>query len=137
MDSTDMMKKEKNNGLSDQYSLSQIGEHLPDIVYIMELATKKVLYCNRRISEYLGYSQEYVQALENPVLDIIYEEDKPAVFSHIAQMMSAKDGEVREIEYRMKNSKGDLCWFRDRDCVFSRDKEGQPLQKIAIAHEIT
>lgn len=117
--------------------INRVAEATADILYVMDLETFQLMYCNRSIGQYLNYSATYLATLTNPILDIMYEEDKPAMMAHLRSMKNAKDGEVFEIEYRMKQRNGSIRWFRDRDTVFKRDKTGQPVEKLGIAQDIT
>ena len=78
-----------------------------------------------------------VSDIGQPLLDIIYEEDRPALIKHLEEIKTAEDGEIKEIEYRMKNKDGSLYWFIDRSMVFKRNNEGLAIEKIGIAQDIT
>jgi PAS domain S-box-containing protein len=103
----------------------------------MDLDSMQLVYCNRNIGQYLNYPPSYLKTLKNPILDIMYEEDRPFMIRHLEMMRQARDGEVLEIEYRMKHRDGSLYWFRDRDTVFKRNQEGDAIEKLGIAQDIT
>lgn len=108
-----------------------------DILFVMNLNTKEIVYTNHAVAEKLGYSAKQIKAMKNPVLDIMHEADLPKMLKHIEEMKSAADDEVREIEYRMKHADGSLFWFRDRNTVFKRDEKGVPVEKLGICQDIT
>lgn len=108
-----------------------------DILFVMNLDTKEIVYTNHAIAEKLGYSAKQIKAMKNPVLDLMHEADLPKMLKHIAEMKTAADNEVREIEYRMKHADGSLSWFRDRNTVFKRDEKGIPIEKLGICQNIT
>ena len=45
---------------------------------------------------------------------------------------SANEGEVLELEYRMKNADGRWRWLKSRDTAFARDRNGKVLQILGI-----
>jgi PAS domain S-box-containing protein len=122
---------------ADSLFIARIADTTADILYVMDLQSMELVYCNRSIGEYLNYSSSYIESLKNPILDIMYEEDKPAMIKHLEDMRQARDGEVVEIEYRMVHKNGSLYWFRDRDTVFKRNEEGHAIEKLGIAQDIT
>lgn len=109
----------------------------PDILYVMDLNTKHVTYSNRPVAVVLGYSAEQIKNMQEPFFDLMHEEDIPAMKSHVEAMKTAEDGEVREIEYRLKCEDGEWLWFIDRNTVFKRDTNGNAIEKIGISQNIT
>lgn len=107
-----------------------------DILYVMTIDTKEIIYANHAIAEILGYDEKYIKKLKNPVLDIMIDADVPSMIAHIDAMKTAADDEVREIEYRMKHADGSIIWFRDRNTVFKRDEAGVPVEKLGICQNI-
>ncbi len=108
----------------------------PDIMFVMEIDTKKVLFATKNIAEVMGYSHAEIQKMKTPFLEIMYAEDRQAMIDHIDGMKTAIDGEVREIRYRMLHADGSTHWFIDRNTVFKRDQNNVPIQKMGITHDI-
>ena len=117
--------------------LERLTEATPDIVFLMDLNTKEVLYSNRSIPLLLGYTPGQAEAMEHPIFDCMFPADLPAMMKHLEDFKTAKDGEIREIEYRLVDGKGMLHWYCDRNTIFKKNAAGEVTEKIGIAQEIT
>ncbi len=74
-----------------------VTEQSPNMIFINKKG--KVVYCNKKCVEIMGYSQEEVCALEFNFIDLIAEESKKMVESSFARHM--KGQEVELYEYRL------------------------------------
>jgi PAS domain S-box-containing protein len=117
--------------------LERVAEATPDIVFLMDLNTKEILYTNRSVPAILGYTPEQAEAMTHPIFGCMYPEDLPAMMRHLENFKNVKDGEVREIEYRLVDAKGEIHWYCDRNTVFRRNAAGEVTEKIGIAQEVT
>ena len=118
--------------------ISHIVDTTPDIIYIMDLNTRHVIYTNRQIAVDLGYTRDQISGMKNPIFDIMVEEDIPTMIEHLRKMKTiSTDSKVLEIQYRLKNAKGGINWFCDRDAVFKRSENKIPVEKIGICQDIT
>lgn len=109
----------------------------PDNLFVMNIHTKEIVYTNRSPAEVLGYTRAQRQKMENEFLDIVHPEDFPYFIAHIDNMVTAKDGEVRLIEYHVLDADGKVRWMHDRNAVFKRDATGKVIEKIGVTHEVT
>ena len=131
-------KKAELKTKEEAHFISHIVDTTPDIIYIMDLNTRHVLYTNRQIAADLGYTKQQIAEMQNPVFDIMVEEDIPAMIDHLKHMKTiSSDSKVVEIQYRMRNAKGVINWFCDRNAVFKRNERKIPVEKIGICQDIT
>ncbi|RZJ31729.1 MAG: PAS domain S-box protein [Flavobacterium sp.] len=107
-----------------------------DILYVMDIDKKNIIYTNHVLAQTLGYNAKQIAKMSNPVLDIMHPDDLPRMIQHIDNIKDASDDEVREIEYRLKHADGSVVWFRDRNTVFKRDEYGIPVEKLGICQNI-
>lgn len=136
LDITEAKQSEKT--LREQaHFIQSTNEALPDILSVINIETNQIVYINHSFEERLGYTDEQIQNMNPPFFGILYQEDIAGVLAHFEEMKGASDGEVCEVEYRIKAADGSLHWFRDRNAVFKRDKAGVPIEKIGIAQDIT
>src|SRR5690349_2594609 len=98
--------------------MARVMETIADIIYLMNLNTRELLFTSRKIGLTLGYTEEEISEMDNPLLDIMHREDVPVMLQHLEDMKYAKDGEIIEVTYRLKDAAGKLLWFRDRDTIF-------------------
>lgn len=121
-----------------QHFVQKIVETTPDIIYIYDLVEKRNVYINHQMVEILGYSSNAIQTLKEQVLpNLIHPDDIDRVNTHLQSFKDLLDGEVLEIEYRMKHINRDWLWLHSRECVFARDENGHPLQILGTASDIT
>jgi PAS domain S-box-containing protein len=122
----------------DEHLITQIMDTTPDIIYIMDLDTNRVIYSNRQIAEELGYSKQQVRQMKNPIFDILFEDDVSPMIEHFKKIKTLdSDDQYLEIEYRMKNAKGGLSWFCDRNSIFKKNNQETPVETIGITQNIT
>ncbi|RZJ65141.1 MAG: PAS domain-containing sensor histidine kinase [Flavobacterium sp.] len=114
-----------------------IAEASPDILFVMNLNTKDIIYTNRAIENILGYSKEKIEAMDKPFFDVMHPDDVAMFAEHLENMKSAADGEIIVVEYRMFDTNGSIHWFTDRNAIFKRDENGIPILKIGISHDST
>ena len=104
----------------------------------MDLNTLQIIYTNRQIAAELGYSKQQIDHMKNPLIDIMYEEDMPVFIEHLKKFKaSGSEHQVMEIEYRLKDARGDIKWFCDRNTVFKRNSRNVPVEKLGFSQDIT
>ncbi|MDJ0592401.1 MAG: diguanylate cyclase [Pleurocapsa sp. MO_226.B13] len=110
----------------------------PNILYIYDLTTNRNIYCNPFITELLGYTPSELQKFQDRLIDeLIHPEDIAAVKQHFNDCLFLEDDKYLEIEYRIKDTRGQWHWLHDKNAVFARNKNGKPEQILGIAQDIT
>jgi len=121
-----------------RHFVQHILDATPNIITIFDLRENRNVYANRKISTILGYQAEEAQIMDSSLFDaLIHPEDAHRVALHLLHMVKAKEGEVREVEYRMKHQDGQWRWLHNRELVFSRDAEGRPAESLRIIEDVT
>jgi PAS domain S-box-containing protein len=121
-----------------QHFIQQIADASPNILYLYDLEEQRNVYVNREISTILGYSPEEIQAMgANFLSSVMHPDDLLILPSKIAQLQAAQDGEILEMEYRMRHADGEWRWLSSRDAVFSRNANGRVKQTIGTVQDIT
>ncbi len=119
--------------------ISAVTGAVPDIIYVCDLQTYSIIYINHSVAALLGYSEEEVFHLspEKTVFDFLHPEDALRVKEYLASIASEHGSKVCEIEYRALRKDGQFIWLRSRDTVFKTSPEGESLQILGIARDIT
>ncbi len=88
----------------------RLVEGSPDLIYSYS-TTKGGIFYSQNIQSVLGYPVSYF--LKNPYLwhDSVHQDDVNRVDTAIKEF---QDGEMFNVEYRIKDSNGDWHWFLDR-----------------------
>lgn len=121
-----------------QYFTQRIVDISPDIVYIYDLQEQRNIFVNNAISSILGYSAEEIQNIGAEFFSsVIHPDDLTKIVEAQKQFDDAQDGDVFEIEYRMRHANGEWMWLYSRDSVFARDVDGKVRQTVGNAQDIT
>jgi PAS domain S-box-containing protein len=121
-----------------QRFIQQIADASPNILFLYDVQTQRNLYANREIFHALGYAAEDVQAMGSTFLSrLMHPDDLQDLPTHFERLNQVKDGEIIEHEYRMRHANGEWHWFYGRDAVFSRDQQGNVLEIVGTAQDIS
>ena len=121
-----------------QTFIEQVANSSPGILYIYDMEQQRNVYCNRQLSEVLGYSAAQVETMgENLMEQLLHPDDLPQVQRHLQSMQGLADGKTREMEYRTRRVDGTWVWLHSRETVFRRDRTGRVTQILGIAQDIT
>lgn len=123
---------------SSQHFIHQIADAAPYLLYIYDLTEQRNVYVNGQASKLLGYTpQEILQMQTALYSSLVYPEDLPRLKAHQQKFSWAQDGQILELDYRLKHRSGEWLWFRCRDQVFARTADGWPKQIFGTAQDIT
>jgi two-component sensor histidine kinase len=67
---------------------------------------------------------------------LFHPDDAPGVMAHMQAVTQAVDGQIMEIEYRFRTSKGNWVWYLSFDAVFARNPDGTVKQFIGTFIDI-
>ena len=121
-----------------QHFIQSITDSIPNIIYIFDIEEQRNIYINQEIAVILGYSTAEIQGWGDTLLSkVIHPEDFIKIISLQQKMLSAVNGDILEVEYRVKDSNDEYRWFYDRQTIFSRKEDGKVKQVLGIATDIT
>jgi rsbT co-antagonist protein RsbR len=117
----------------------QIVAQLPHLIYIFDVSAQRNVLANRELAETLGYTPDEIRDMGEHVLpQVIHPDDLSTVIpQHFAKLAAAKDGEVVEVEYRLRHKSGGWRWFLARDVVFTRQEDGSIWQSLGSLQDMT
>jgi PAS domain S-box-containing protein len=121
-----------------QRFIQAVADALPHILYVFDLASRRVVYANRQVAQELGYTAEEVQALGEDVLPrLMHPEDLARLPALFARWDGAPAGASFESEYRLRHKDGTWRWFLSHDTVFSRTPAGAVKEFLGTAQDVT
>ncbi|MGF1492229.1 MAG: GAF domain-containing protein [Microcoleaceae cyanobacterium] len=121
-----------------QLWVQRITDASPGVLYLYNLETNRNLYINNTIVDILGYTAEEIQAMPQTLFQaLLHPEDLARIEDYYTQMSIGYEGDVFEIEYRMRHRNGHWLWFVSRDTVFAKTASGAPEQILGTASDIT
>jgi PAS domain S-box-containing protein len=121
-----------------QRLVQRITDTSPSLIYLFDLEEQRNLYVNSQSFNLLGFSTLQIQELGDQFMQQrMHPADLARMPAYFATLAKLADGEVREIEYRMRHQNGEWRWFRSQDTVFERRASGLPKQVLGVAQDIT
>ncbi len=118
--------------------IANILELNPNLVYIINVEKYTTIYANKACWSCLGYNvndnKDFLIDLINPH---IHPDDKSVLAEHFSNIHKIDDGEVVQIEYRVKNVNGHYTWLFAKDTVFERNEQGKVKLIIGTATDIS
>lgn len=134
-------KKAEQELISTKQLLEKITYTSPTFISVFDIIEEKILFRNYSVLESLGYGSGEAEKISNLLhanrLFMYHPDDIKAINDHDAKLLTLKDREVIEVQYRIKDNKGEWQWFRHLSAVFLRDQDGYPIQSVNIFENIT
>lgn len=121
-----------------QHFIQRITDTTPNLLYIYDIRQNRNVYANRQLFYQLGYSLEQVQAMGSGFLpQTVHPDDFAKITRSFAELASAKDSDIIQVEYRIRDVVGNWHWYYDRATVFSRDDQGNVQQVLGSSQDVT
>ncbi len=115
-----------------------IIQTIPDMVYVYDLDSHALVYCNRQVTELLGYTSEQMRDFGPGVVPtLVHPDDMELVKGYVARWADVRDNHVRESYYRCLNAKGEYRWLYGRDTAFAHDSVGRVTQILGTTRDVT
>jgi two-component system, NarL family, sensor kinase len=117
--------------------LQRIIDTSPDVIYLFDVASGRTAFLSSRVREVLGYEPNYLQNTHiSDLLELVHPEDLPVAKQHMARVRNLADDAVATIEYRFCTRGAGYRWFRGKETVFSRAKDGSVEKLVGVLSDI-
>ncbi|GLU50615.1 response regulator [Dyadobacter frigoris] len=119
--------------------IQKVAQLSPNIIYVIDIENWTNIFHNHQISEILGYNDneplpENVFAFSR----LIDHQDLLTFRKHYNYIRhNLKDGEVIEKEFRLKHKNESDVWIITREVPFKRNDDGEVLEVLGTAIDIT
>ncbi len=111
---------------------------VPSHIYIYDWEKSQNIYSAPHAEAMLGYTPEELSNLGDKALPTLLHPDDEGKFKQtVEKLLIAADNEIIEGEYRFKHKNGNWVHVFDRMMVFKRNNDGQVLQVLGSAIDIT
>jgi PAS domain S-box-containing protein len=124
--------------LRSQLFTARINDTVPDIVFIYDLQTKAMQYCNKQTENILGYTAEEILGLGSRLMpELVHPDDIAAAqtVSHCRHVV--REGEVLASDYRFRHRDGSWRWLSVKSTCFTRHPDGRVWQLVGSAADVT
>jgi diguanylate cyclase (GGDEF)-like protein/PAS domain S-box-containing protein len=110
----------------------------PNLLYIFDLLNKQFVYINDEINATLGYTRAELQDMGDALFShLVHPEDLAHVMEHLDACRRARQGDVLEVEFRLRHAFGAWHWISARNTVYRSGRDGHADQILGIAIDIT
>jgi PAS domain S-box-containing protein len=121
----------------DQHMLERLAATSHDILYVVDIVSKKLVYVNGRVKGTLGYDASALLAPNSPIGALVHPADRPILEEHYSQLAFLSSKDIRSVEYRVRRADGRYVWLRSSDAVFSRASNGAVQSIVGSAIDVT
>src|SRR5262249_33429434 len=96
------------------------------------------VFVNRRVAEVIGYTpDEVIELRADFISKLVHPDDLVGLADYERDLGMLADEATVSREYRVRHRDGRWRWFESYETVFGRDANGEPLQIIGTASDIT
>jgi PAS domain S-box-containing protein len=107
-------------------------------IYIHDLRQGTHVFVNPDYTKLTGHTLNDLVALGGAeFVALFHPEDQPRVAAHRQRALRAADGEILEVDYRLKAADGRWIWCLSRDAVLKREADGSVRLIVGMLLEIT
>lgn len=118
--------------------VQKIADTTPQLLYIFNVILQHNIYANERHREFFGCSPEEIQRQGFAFfVERLHPDDMEKMTALSERLAKAKDGEVLENEFRVKNAHGEWRWLHTWDVILSRTPDGLPETMLGTAVDIS
>ncbi len=133
----DERKKTEQQLKENQYFIEKVVTSSPNLIHVYDYQLNQFVYVSQRLENGLGYSREEIDQMENGIADLFHPDDLEKVYQASQKNQTLKDGEVNEVEFRMKTKWGNWKWMMVQDTPFKRDENGSIKQVLSSVLDVT
>lgn len=121
-----------------QQMIESIADTSPELLYVFDFEQNQYVYFSNHIKNMLGYEVEEVLSGKIQIFSLLHPDDHQKVANNFMnKIRQVQDDEVLETIYRVRHRKGHWVWLSSRDKPFRRNKQGQVIQTVGTAQDIT
>ena len=120
-----------------QSFLQQLADFTPDLLFVIDLGSRDILYINSRVEQLLGHDADYIYDMGPDIFKVlVHPQDYELRMANLEACRQLPDHGDKMVEVRLKLAAGNWNWFKIKDKIFKRDTDGQVVQTIGIAQNI-
>jgi PAS domain S-box-containing protein len=117
-----------------QRMVSRVVRTMPDLLYIFDVRQRQYAFVNKALEEFFGWARLPIEARRSR---LIHPDDLEFVTNNYKVLAHTPESAISDIEFRAKRADGVWRRLRAREVVFSRTDDGQVLEVLGIAEDIT
>jgi len=135
------LQRANDETLKRQRFIERLTDANPSIIYLFDIPTRRATFVNNRVTDLFGYSPDELRDTNSASLiaDSIHRDDavRLGFDDPRGRFQYLKDGQVLEVEFRIRHARGFWRWVRCREVVIERDQADQARQILGTVDDIT
>lgn len=119
-------------------ALQHLLDTVPTLLSIFDMQTCCFTYLNAHLRDVLGYLPNTLTGWDTTALqDLIHSDDQARIQEYARQMAAAQDGDIIDIECRLRHADGSWRSLHCRTTVLQRSTDGQPQHILGSAQDVS
>lgn len=117
--------------------VQRITDTTPDLLYVIDMMERKIIYISNNVVQMLGYKTSEIYRMKRSFFrTIVHPEDFNRVIAQIDNLFTIKPEEIRETEFRLRDSHFNIHWLNVRYTLFE-SYNGIARQVLAVGQDIS
>ncbi|HMN59197.1 MAG TPA: PAS domain S-box protein, partial [Anaerolinea sp.] len=107
-------------------------------VHVYDLEQGRFVYSNHSLADFMSHSPDRLPKEGGDLFQaLLHPDDAAPLGAYLEELKNAPEGQIREIEYRLRHADNSYHWILNRATPYSRDPAGRVRQVMGIAQDIT
>lgn len=115
----------------------KMSQYMPYMVFIMRAADFKLLYANRKVSEFLGFNLDDLHNMDGRIGDMLAEDEIDVLLDTAQKIQHIDDDQALKIRIKLKSKDGSIVHLEIFISVFKRDENHTPSEYFCVSEDIT
>lgn len=117
--------------------IQSITSAMPNMMFVINLESRKLEYTNPIFQEVTGYSKEDINAFQDGAFSIIETSDHAIIDTVEKKIISLREGEIIEFEFKAKTKNDGVRIMNSRARSFEYDNQSRVVKALVIAEDVT
>ncbi len=115
----------------------KMSQYMPYMVFITRAADFKLLYANRKVSEFLGFNLDDLHNMDGRIGDMMAEDDVDTLLDTAQKIQHINDDQALKMRVKLKGKEGQTVYLETSISVFKRDENHAPSEYFCVSEDVT
>ena len=121
----------------DIYFREKLADTSPGFSYVYDIRNNCQVQTSSKLFNYLGYGLDEYKNDINFFTEKVHPDDLTNAAPYLEKIKKGTDGDVHFFEYRLLSKNNEYKWMRNYESIYKRDENGDAIQLIGIAFDIS
>ena len=127
----------KNRMEEDIYFREKLTDTSPGFYYVYDMKNNCQVQPSSKLFNYLGYDPDEYRNDSSFFTKKVHPDDHISAAPYLEKVRNGTDGEVHFFDYRLLSKDNVYRWMRNYESIYKRDENGNAVQLIGIAFDIS